>query len=194
MADRAAAQGTGGGDKARIGVYGLGTMGRALALNMAEEGFDVAVGNRDSSWIADLADEAADFSGSLRPQMSLEAFVQALAVPRTVLFMIPSGAPLDDMIAQITPLLDKGDTVIDGGNSNFHDTRRRDASLAAQGLRFIGMGVSGGEEGARHGPSIMVGGPAESYATVRDIVEAVAAKYQGDPCAAHLGPDGAGIS
>ncbi len=106
--------------------------------------------------------------------------------------MVQAGAAVDAVIEQLRPLLDKGDMIIDAGNANFHDTRRREAALAAEGLSFIGMGVSGGEEGARHGPSIMVGGKAESYAVIRDIVEAIAAKYKGDPCAAHLGPDGAG--
>ena len=103
--------------------------------------------------------------------------------------MVQAGAPVDAVIAQLKPCLDKGDMIIDAGNANFHDTRRREEALRAEGLSFIGMGVSGGEEGARHGPSIMVGGLAESYAHIRDIIEAIAAKYQGH---ALCGASGAG--
>lgn len=178
--------------QADIGVYGLGTMGSALALNLAENGFQVAVSNREQSWIAPFVAEAAQFSQKITPCDDLEGFVAALKTPRVVLFMIPSGAPLDAMIAQIAPLLQAGDTVVDAGNANFHDTRRRDAVLQAQDIHFVGMGVSGGETGARHGPSMMVGGSAHSWGQLRPMVEAVAARYQDMPCVAHLGTDGAG--
>ncbi len=177
---------------ADIGVYGLGTMGSALALNFADHGFDVAVCNREADWIAPFLREAGPLAQRLTGTDTLESFVAAIATPRNILFMIPSGAPMDAMIDQITPLLDAGDTIIDGGNANFNDTRRRSAALEGTGLHFVGMGVSGGEEGARHGPSMMVGGTDHSWQHLRPMVEAIAARFDGDPCVAHLGPDGAG--
>ncbi|MCZ4354348.1 NADP-dependent phosphogluconate dehydrogenase [Roseovarius aestuarii] len=179
-------------DKAQIGVYGLGTMGSALALNMAEHGVDVAVSNREADWIAPFLDEAGPLAARIQGHSDLAGFVGALRAPRVILFMIPSGAPMDAMIEMVTPMLSPGDTIIDGGNADFHATRRRAAALAAQDLHFVGMGVSGGEAGARHGPSMMVGGSDHSWAQLRDILRTIAADYQGDPCVAHLGPDGAG--
>lgn len=178
--------------KAQIGVYGLGTMGSALALNMAEQGFDVAVTNRETDWIAPFMAEAGDLSDRLHPYDTLAQFVQNLVTPRVILFMIPSGKPMDMMIDAIAPLLAPGDTIIDGGNANFHETRRRAAALAERELHFVGMGVSGGEAGARHGPSMMVGGTEHSWAQLSPILRAIAARYEGDPCVDHLGPDGAG--
>ena len=148
--------------QADIGLYGLGTMGSALALNLADHGFNVAVTNREISWISDFVKEAGALADRLMPVDTLQDFVASIAIPRTILFMIPSGAPMDAMIAQITPLLDKGDTIIDGGNADFNDTRRRSAAMAGTGLHFVGMGVSGGEEGARNGPSMMVGATTEN--------------------------------
>tara|TARA_R110002049_G_scaffold23781_6_gene84708 strand:+ start:99167 stop:100597 length:1431 start_codon:yes stop_codon:yes gene_type:complete len=177
---------------ADIGVYGLGTMGSALALNLADHGFDVAVCNREADWIAPFLAEAGPLAARLTGSATLQAFVMAIAQPRTILFMIPSGAPMDAMIAAITPLLNDGDTLIDGGNADFHDTRRRSAALSGTGLHFVGMGVSGGEDGARHGPSMMVGGSEHSWQQLQPMAEAIAAKYDGTPCVAHLGPDGAG--
>ncbi|MEM9129631.1 MAG: NADP-dependent phosphogluconate dehydrogenase [Pseudomonadota bacterium] len=177
---------------AQIGVYGLGTMGSALALNMAENGFDVAVTNREAEWIAPFMEEAGDLAERLHPHESLEAFVAGLKTPRVILFMIPSGKPMDMMIEAVAPLLEDGDTIIDGGNANFHDTRRRSAFLSEDNLHFVGMGVSGGEKGARHGPSMMVGGTEHSWDQLRDILKAISAKYEGSPCVDHLGPDGAG--
>ena len=139
--------------KSQIGVYGLGTMGSALALNMADNGFQVAVTNREAEWIAPFIKEAGDLADKLTPHDTLTDFVDGLTTPRVILFMIPSGKPMDMMIDTITPLLDAGDTIIDGGNANFHDTRRRSALMAKQDLHFVGMGVSGGESGARHGRS-----------------------------------------
>lgn len=178
--------------KADIGVYGLGTMGSALALNLAEHGFQVAVSNRETGWIEDFINEAGNLSASIVACPPLKNFVAALRTPRVVLFMIPSGAPLDQMISAITPLLEVGDTIIDAGNANFNDTRRRFADLKATGVHFVGMGVSGGENGARNGPSMMVGGSEHSWAQLRPMAEAISAKYQGSPCVDHLGPDGAG--
>ncbi|SEK40786.1 6-phosphogluconate dehydrogenase [Roseovarius nanhaiticus] len=177
---------------ARIGIYGLGTMGSALALNMAEQGFDVAVANREADWLPAFMSEAGDLARRLHPHETLEAFVAGLALPRIILFMIPSGAPMDAMIEAVLPLLSPGDTIIDGGNADFHATRRRNADLSARDIHFVGMGVSGGEAGARHGPSMMVGGSDHSWAQLGPILTAIAARHEGDPCAAHLGPDGAG--
>ena len=177
---------------ADIGVYGLGTMGSALALNFADHGFDVAVCNREADWVAPFLKEAGPLAARLTGTETLEAFVAAIARPRSILFMIPSGAPMDAMIETITPLLDAGDTIIDGGNADFNATRRRSAAMEGTGLHFVGMGVSGGEEGARHGPSMMVGGSDHAWQHLRQMVEAIAAKFHGDPCVAHLGPDGAG--
>ena len=180
---------TGGAD---IGVYGLGTMGSALAMNFADKGFRVAVSNREADWIGDFLTEAGPLAERMVGETDLEAFVSAIARPRNILFMIPSGAPIDAMIAAITPFLDEGDTLIDGGNADFHDTRRRAKAFEGTGFHFVGMGVSGGEEGARRGPSMMVGGTAHSWTALRPMVEAVAARFQGAPCVDHLGPDGAG--
>lgn len=178
--------------QAQIGVYGLGTMGSALALNMAEKGFQVAVTNRETAWISDFIAEASELAPKLQPYEKLEDFVAGLASPRVILFMIPSGRPMDLMIEAIAPLLAPGDTIIDGGNADFHQTRRRSAALAEQDIHFVGMGVSGGEEGARHGPSMMVGGTDHSWTQLRDVLTAIAARFEGDPCVDHLGPDGAG--
>jgi len=177
---------------ARIGLVGLGTMGSALALNIAEKGFPVAVHNRTTRVIGEFLEAAGPLRGRLTGCDTPAALVAALERPRAVIIMVNAGAPVDAVIDEMVPLLDPGDLLIDAGNAEFHDTIRREKALAAKGLKFFGMGVSGGEEGARHGPSIMVGGPADAYARVRDIIEAIAAKYRGDPCAAHLGPDGAG--
>ena len=178
--------------EADIGVYGLGTMGSALALNLAENGFRVAVSNREEDWIAPFITEAGALADRLTGLADLQEFVGAITKPRSILFMIPSGAPMDAMITAITPLLDAGDTLIDGGNADFHDTRRRAAALADTGLHFVGMGVSGGEEGARMGPSMMVGGTDHSWGQLKPMLRAIAATFEGDPCVDHLGPDGAG--
>ena len=178
--------------KAQIGVYGLGTMGSALAQNMAENGFDVAVTNREVEWIAPFIKEAGALASKLHPQDTLEEFIGELVTPRVILFMIPSGAPMDAMIEAVMPLLEAGDTIIDGGNADFHDTRRRTVTLAQHDLHFVGMGVSGGEKGARYGPSMMVGGSDHSWQQLRPILREIAARFDGDPCVDHLGPDGAG--
>lgn len=178
--------------KADIGVYGLGTMGSALALNLADNGFQVAVTNRETDWIESFVAEAQDLQGNLVAKHDLQDFVDAIQTPRTILFMIPSGAPMDAMIETISPLLNEGDTIIDGGNADFNETIRRSKTFAGTGLHFVGMGVSGGEKGARFGPSMMVGGTDHSWAQLRPMAEAIAAKFEGKPCVAHLGPDGAG--
>jgi 6-phosphogluconate dehydrogenase len=167
-------------------------MGSALALNLADNGFTVAVSNREAEWIAPFLDEAGPLAERLIGAERLEDFVAAIARPRSILFMIPSGAPVDAMIETIKPLLDEGDTLIDGGNADFHDTRRRSAALDGTGLHFVGMGVSGGEAGARNGPSMMVGGSDHSWTQFKPMAETIAAHFEGSPCVAHLGPDGAG--
>jgi 6-phosphogluconate dehydrogenase len=181
-----------GTDLAQFGVAGMGVMGQNLALNLADHGFKVA------TW--DIRPDALKgFLGKhpradLRGDPSLEAFVGSLAPPRRILLMVTAGAPVDSMLEKLAPLLSAGDIVMDGGNSYFEDTRRREAAYRAKGLNFMGMGVSGGEEGARHGPSLMPGGPAEGYASVRPFLEAIAARVPGaeGTCVTHVGPDGAG--
>ncbi|MFL4468530.1 NADP-dependent phosphogluconate dehydrogenase [Tateyamaria armeniaca] len=177
---------------ADIGVYGLGTMGSALALNFAEQGFDVAVSNRETDWIGPFLKEAEGLEGSVSGHETLAEFVDAIKTPRTILFMIPSGAPMDAMIKEVRVLLGEGDTIIDGGNADFNDTRARNEALDDTGIHFVGMGVSGGAEGARNGPSMMVGGSDHAWDQFRPMAEAIAAKFEGDPCVAHVGPDGAG--
>lgn len=179
-------------DKARIGLIGLGVMGANLALNIAEKGFPVAVYNRTTSVTDDYIASAGSLADNLVPTKTLEDLVASLTTPRAIIIMVQAGGAVDAVIDGLKPLLDKGDMIIDAGNANFHDTRRREAALAADGLNFIGMGVSGGEEGARHGPSIMVGGDKTSFEVIRDILEAISAKHNGAPCADHFGPDGAG--
>lgn len=177
---------------ARIGLVGLGTMGAALALNIAEKGYPVAVHNRTASVTKDFVAGAGDLADRLTAAETPEALVAALDRPRAVIVMVKAGAAVDAVIDSLVPHLDPGDLIIDAGNADFNDTRRREADLSGRGIHFIGMGVSGGAEGARHGPSIMVGGPRESYEPIREIVEAIAARYKDAPCAAWLGPDGAG--
>jgi 6-phosphogluconate dehydrogenase len=175
---------------ARIGVIGLGTMGRNLALNIESRGFAVAVWNREADWTETFVKDHA--GRALTGAPTLEALRAALATPRTLLLMIPAGAPIDEMLDRLLPLLDPGDIVIDGGNSWFEDTSRREAALAAHGLHFVGCGVSGGSDGARTGPSLMPGGPPDAWARIRDILEAIAAVSAFGPCVTHVGPGGAG--
>jgi 6-phosphogluconate dehydrogenase len=177
---------------ADIGLVGLGTMGAALALNIAEKGFPIAVFNRT----AGVADRFVAGAGDLAPRItateSHEALVKALKPPRSIILMVPAGDPVDEMIAALRPLLDTEDMIIDAGNANFHDTRRRAKAAEAAGSPYLGVGVSGGEEGARHGPSIMGGGPKAAWDRVTPILEAIAAKFDDTPCATWMGTDGAG--
>ena len=178
--------------QAHIGVIGVGTMGSALALNFAEKGQNVALWNLDLDMVDRLIASAGDLSARLQRCESLADLVTALPVPRAIVLMIPAGRPVDQTIAALLPLLSAGDTIIDGGNSDFRDTMIRTKTLEDAGLSYLGIGVSGGAEGARRGPSMMVGGTGSSYSRVAPILEAIAARYEGDPCVAHLGPDGAG--
>jgi len=175
---------------AHIGLIGLGTMGAMLALNIAEKGFDIAVWNRTVSVTHAFKAEAGELAARITPTDTLADFVAAITPPRSIILMVPAGPVVDDQIAALKPLLGPDDLIIDAGNANFHDTNRRSAS--AQGYRFLGMGVSGGEEGARHGPSIMGGGDKADWDRVAPVLEAISAKYQGIPCATWMGPAGAG--
>ena len=173
-----------------FGLIGLAVMGQNLVLNVESRGFTVSVYNRTTD--VTQAFVAAHPGKKLVGANSLQDFVASLARPRKVMLMVKAGAAVDAVLAQLTPLLDLDDIVIDGGNSLYRDTERRDAEMAALGLRFIGAGVSGGEEGARKGPSIMPGGPASTWAVMRPIFESIAAKVDGQPCVMHIGPGGAG--
>ena len=176
--------------KAHIGLTGLAVMGQNLVLNMESNGYTVAVHNRT---VKTMQEFVAQHPGkNLIGCETLEDFVAALERPRKLMIMVKAGAPVDAVIDQLIPLLDPSDLIIDGGNSYFMDTERRSKDLENKGLRFIGTGVSGGEEGALKGPSIMPGGPVEAYALVKDIFTAISAKVEGEPCVTHIGPRGAG--
>jgi len=178
--------------KAEIGVLGLGTMGANLALNIAEEGFRVALHNRTTAKAFALRDENPALASNLVPSESMEAFIDSLKSPRVVLFMVNAGAPVDEQMDQVMPLLSPGDIMIDAGNADFNDTVRRSKRVEGTGIHFVGMGVSGGEVGARHGPSIMVGGEEKIWKLLQPMLEPVSAQYEGQPCVAWLGTDGAG--
>ncbi len=176
-------------EKSQFGMVGLAVMGRNLAYNMLDHGFRVAGYNRDPEVRRSAVEESG---GRLRSTDSLEHLVQSLERPRRIMLMIKAGKPVDIVLGQLKPLLEEGDIVIDGGNSFFEDTRRRERECAEAGLRFFGVGVSGGEDGARHGPSMMPGGDAVAYEELRPIFERIAASTESGPCVTHVGPDGAG--
>jgi 6-phosphogluconate dehydrogenase len=165
-------------------------MGRNLLLNMADHGFPVVGYDQDPAKVDALRQEAGSLD--LAGVNDLQGLLAVLRVPRAVMLLVPAGAPVDEVIGELAPRMQAGDLIIDGGNSYFKDTDRRAVSLAAQGLNFLGLGVSGGEEGARRGPSLMPGGAPEAYQRARPLLEAVAARAGGDPCVAHLGPGSAG--
>jgi 6-phosphogluconate dehydrogenase len=173
-----------------FGLIGLGVMGQNLVLNIESRGFGVSVFNRSPA--VTEAFVAAHPKQRLTGCSTLPALVQSLSQPRKVMLMIKAGAAVDAVIEQLIPLLSADDIIIDGGNSLYSDTERRDAWLTPLGLRFVGAGVSGGEEGARKGPAIMPGGPASAWAALKPIFEAIAAKVVGAPCVVHIGPGGAG--
>jgi 6-phosphogluconate dehydrogenase len=173
-----------------FGMIGLGTMGRNLALNIEEHGFPTVVWNLETDWTDAFVRQHAGkrFTGA----RTLEELVAALERPRRIMMMVPAGGPVDEMIAKLVPLLEPGDILVDGGNSHFDDTRRREAALREKQINFVGCGVSGGEEGARFGPSIMPGGSDAAWSRIQDVLEAIAAKTEAGPCVTHVGPDGAG--
>src|SRR5688500_3176391 len=177
--------------QAEIGVTGLAVMGRNLARNLARHGFVTAVHNRSAAKTHSLLAEHGD-EGAFIGSDTLAEFVASLRRPRSVIIMVKAGGPTDAVIDELVPLLDRGDIVIDCGNAHFDDTRRREAALREHGLHFVGTGVSGGEEGALLGPSIMPGGSKESYQTLGPMFEKIAAQVDGVPCCVHVGPDGAG--
>lgn len=175
---------------AQMGVIGLGVMGQNLALNIEDHGRAVAVWNLEPEWVDRFVAQNAD--RKIVGTKSLADFAAALEPPRRILMMIKAGDPVDQMLQKLAPVLAPGDIVIDGGNSFFKDTQRREAEWRGKGLNFFGMGVSGGEEGARHGPSLMPGGARDAYEHMRPILESVAAKSDSGPCVTYVGPDGAG--
>lgn len=171
-------------------MIGLGTMGRSLLLNMADHGYAVAGLDQDASKVTSLNEEGKD--KDVKGFSDAKEFVQSLTKPRAIMMLVPAGKIVDAVIEEMTPLLDKGDILIDGGNSHFTDTNRRVDQLEAIGLHFFGMGVSGGEEGARRGPSMMPGGDKEAYNVMKPIFEAIAAKVDGEPCVTYIGPGASG--
>jgi 6-phosphogluconate dehydrogenase len=177
-------------NKYTLGMIGLGTMGRNLLLNMADNGFAVTGYDKDPKMLQKLEEDGKIHH--LKGFASLKDFVQSLELPRKVMLLVPAGPIVDSVIQELVPLLDKGDLIIDSGNSHFTDTSRRAAALSKQDIHFFGMGISGGEEGARFGPSMMPGGDKTAYNTVKPILEAVSAKVHGDPCVAYIGPGASG--
>ena len=174
-----------------IGMIGLGVMGGNLVLNLADRGLRVGVFNRTESVTQEFVARLAA-GQQVQASYSLAGLLEGLEPPRRIMLMVNAGSAVDSVLGQLDPLLQPGDIVIDGGNSHFKDTDRRAAALADRGVHYLGVGISGGESGARHGPSMMPGGPAEAYEAVRPLFEAVAARVDGRPCVAHLGPGSAG--
>jgi 6-phosphogluconate dehydrogenase len=177
-------------NSAVFGIIGLGTMGRNLLLNIAGHGFKVSGLDRDQNKVNQLEKE-----GSAMPVKGFTAiadFINSIQRPRAIMMLVPAGKIVDDVIQELSPLLNEGDVIIDGGNSHFTDTNRRVEELKTKGLHFFGMGISGGEEGARKGPSMMPGGDRQAYESVKPIFEAVAAKVNGEPCVTYIGPGASG--
>ncbi|HET9895953.1 MAG TPA: NADP-dependent phosphogluconate dehydrogenase [Streptosporangiaceae bacterium] len=181
----------GGHGTAQIGVTGLAVMGRNLARNLARHGHAVALHNRSPGRTRSLVAEHGH-EGTFVPAESTKDFVASLQRPRAIIVMVKAGGPTDAVIDELVPLLDEGDIVIDCGNAHYTDTRRREHQLRDRGLHFVGSGVSGGEEGALNGPSIMPGGSPRSYQVLGPMFESIAAQVDGTPCCVHVGPDGAG--
>ncbi|WP_311136557.1 NAD(P)-binding domain-containing protein [Hymenobacter cellulosilyticus] len=175
-----------------FGMIGLGTMGRNLLLNLADHDFAVAGYDKDASKVSLLAEEGTGMP--VRGFSSLPEFISSLSTPRAIMMLVPAGPIVDSVIEELRPLLQPGDIIIDGGNSHFTDTNRRDAALAAAGFHFFGMGISGGEEGARFGPSMMPGGDQQAYQVVQPMFEAIAARVGDEPCVTYIGPGPRGTS
>ncbi|MEM9363734.1 MAG: NADP-dependent phosphogluconate dehydrogenase [Bacteroidota bacterium] len=174
-----------------FGLVGLGVMGRNFILNVADNGFTAFGNDLDKEKVNALIEEGGD-TDKVNASVDVSTFVNALSAPRKIMLLVPAGKVVDIVIESLLPHLDKGDIIIDGGNSFFTDTDRREAYLKDKGINFFGAGVSGGAKGARKGPSIMPGGSKEAYQYVKPIFEAVSAKYKGEPCVAYLGPKSAG--
>ena len=171
-------------------MIGLGTMGRNLLLNMKDHGFAVAGYDKNSTQV-DLLNSFGD-ENSIKGFSAITDFVQSLESPRRIMMLVPAGNIVDTVIQDLIPFLDKGDIIIDGGNSHFVDTDRRVIELENKGFHFFGMGISGGEDGARFGPSMMPGGDKVAYQQVKNIFESIAAEVNGEPCVTYLGPGAAG--
>ena len=176
--------------KCEIGMVGLGVMGRNLVLNIADHGFSVSGYDKDLSKVQELKTEAGN--RAIHAAQDLKEFVSVLSTPRVIMMLVPAGPVVDSVIRDLLPYLETSDLIIDAGNSHFKDTDLRAKSLADKGFLYMGVGVSGGEDGARHGPSLMPGGPKDAYERVRPIFEAVAAHVKGVPCTTYLGPGSAG--
>ncbi|WP_042722348.1 NAD(P)-binding domain-containing protein, partial [Flavobacterium sp. B17] len=168
------------------GMIGLGVMGRNLLYNIADNGFSVAGFDLDEEKVNQLHSNATP-EMKIKGTGSLEEFVAVLETPRKIILMVPAGKPVDAVLNNISPLLTQGDIVIDAGNSYFQDTNRRIADMASKNLHFMGIGVSGGEKGARTGPSIMPGGDAEAFNLLKTMLESIAAKVDNEPCTAYMG-------
>src|SRR5438105_12268138 len=175
---------------AQFGVIGLGVMGENLALNVEEHGFRVAVWNLETEWTDRFVQKNS--AKQVVGTKTLADFVKSIARPRAMLMMIKAGDPVDMTLEKLAPLMEAGDIVIDGGNSWFKDTQRREKALRQKNLNFFGMGVSGGEDGARHGPSLMPGGAPDAYEHMKAVLQSIAAKTDSGPCVTYVGPDGAG--
>jgi len=175
-------------NKFDLGLIGLGTMGKNLLLNMIDNGYDVAGYDKDTAKVEAVADDSNDIYGA----KTVEEFVSVLEKPRRIFLLVPAGKIVDYVVADLLPHLEKGDIIMDGGNSFFKDTMRRQEELKPKGIHFLGIGVSGGAEGARRGPSMMPGGNKTAYNKVRPIMEAVAAKVGKQPCVTYLGEGGVG--
>ncbi len=173
-----------------IGVVGIGVMGANLALNFEDHGFRVSLFDRDRAKVERCA--AQSNHDALFGATTTEEFVRSLDTPRRILVMVPAGKAVDSVIESLLPFLEEGDILVDGGNSRFQETRRRERELAHRAIRFVGMGISGGEEGARHGPSLMPGGDRAAWERLRPMLEKIAAKTEAGPCVTHVGADGAG--
>ncbi len=176
--------------QANFGVIGLGVMGRMLALNMERNGFLVAGYDLDLQKVDAFGEDQGE--KNVIPCRTLDDFISSLELPRRILMMVPAGKPVDMAIKSLQPKLESGDLLIDGGNTFFQDTERRSRELEEAGIIYIGMGVSGGEQGALWGPAMMPGGQPTAWKLIQPVCEAIAAKVDGDPCVAYMGPRGAG--
>ena len=178
-------------EKKQIGLIGLAVMGQNLVLNIESRGFGVAVFNRTTARTEEFIAGPAR-GKNIQGCKTLQEFADSLELPRRIIIMVKAGEAVDDMIAQVKPFLSRGDIIFDGGNSFFQDTERRSRQLEAEGLQFVGSGISGGEEGALKGPSIMPGGPRAAYEALEPILTKIAAQTNDGPCCTHIGPRGAG--